>query len=116
MSWFKREPSELQPTEEDKRLIESVAKNTAGVIGINNNLGVALQPTGRTATVPGEIFNLHVEGLSAPDRTLAQRILERYTTEKYKDARQWRAWLDKHRSRLFFSDVGGYKFMIDPGT
>ena len=69
------------PTEEDKRLIESVAKNTAGVAGINNNLGVALQPTGRTATVPGEIFNLHVEGLSAPDRTLAQRILDGLRTD-----------------------------------
>src|SRR5262249_2684640 len=47
---------------------------------------------------------------------VARRVLERYTTEKFADAREWRAWLDKNRDRLFFSDVGGFKFRINPGS
>jgi len=45
---------------------------------------------------------------------LALRILKRYTLESFADARQWRAWLDKNRQDLFFTDRGGYKFMVSP--
>jgi hypothetical protein len=44
---------------------------------------------------------------------LALRLLKRYTEESFDTPAQWRAWLDKNRSRLFFSDVGGYKFFVD---
>jgi hypothetical protein len=44
---------------------------------------------------------------------LARRVLERYTTEKFAEPGQWRAWLDKNRDRLFFSDTGGFKFRIN---
>lgn len=47
---------------------------------------------------------------------LALRLLKRYTTEKFETAQQWRTWLDQNRSRLFFSDVGGYKFFIAPSS
>jgi hypothetical protein len=46
---------------------------------------------------------------------LALRVLRRYTAEAFAEAGQWRAWLDKNRGRLFFTDVGGYKFMPRPG-
>jgi hyperosmotically inducible periplasmic protein len=69
------------PTEEDRNLIESVIKNTVGVTAINDGLTIAPSATGRRATVPGDIFNLHVQGLSAPDRTLAQRILDGLRTD-----------------------------------
>lgn len=45
---------------------------------------------------------------------LALRILKRYTTEDFDKAAEWRAWLDQHRERLFFTDTGGYKFLVNP--
>jgi hypothetical protein len=45
-------------------------------------------------------------------RDLALRILKRYTREGFADAKQWRPWLEKNRNRLFFTDVGGYKFLV----
>lgn len=45
---------------------------------------------------------------------LAQRILKRYTNEKFTDAKGWKDWLEKNRERLFFSDVGGFKFFVAP--
>jgi hypothetical protein len=43
---------------------------------------------------------------------LALRLLKRYTQENFETATQWRNWLDANRGRLFFSDVGGYKFFV----
>jgi len=43
---------------------------------------------------------------------LARRLLNRYTQENFQTAAQWRNWLDANRDRLFFSDVGGYKFFV----
>jgi hypothetical protein len=51
-----------------------------------------------------------LEKKEQPD--LALRLLKRYTQEKFATASQWRVWLDANRSRLFFSDVGGYKFFL----
>ena len=44
---------------------------------------------------------------------LAARILNRYTTERFSRAGEWRAWLEKNRTRLFFTDTGGYKFLAN---
>lgn len=56
-----------------------------------------------------------VKMLETNDRSaLAQRLLERYTKEKFTEASQWRAWLTKNRGRLYFSDVGGFTFFVAP--
>jgi hypothetical protein len=45
---------------------------------------------------------------------LALRVLKRYTSESFADAKDWRAWLEKNRGRLFFSDAGGFMFFVAP--
>lgn len=45
---------------------------------------------------------------------LAQRVLERYTTEAFQTPAEWRQWLDENRERLFFTEVGGFTFMASP--
>jgi hypothetical protein len=45
---------------------------------------------------------------------LARQLLGRYTDRSFETAAQWRQWLDENRNRLFFSDVGGYKFFVIP--
>jgi hypothetical protein len=44
---------------------------------------------------------------------LALRVLERYTTEKFTTAVEWRKWLDKNRGNLFYTESGGFKFMVN---
>ena len=44
---------------------------------------------------------------------MAQRILERYTKEKFETAGEWKQWLDTNKNRLFFSDSGGYVWFIN---
>ena len=62
-----------------------------------------------------ELLDACVAMLERGDRPeLARRILGRYTTESFADAKGWRGWLESHRGRLFFTDVGGYKFLVAP--
>jgi osmotically-inducible protein OsmY len=76
------------PTEQDRQNIDAIIRSTSGVRSLDDQLRINAQPTGvgdtriySTAPVvantsaPGNIFNLHVQGLNEPDRTLAQRIL-----------------------------------------
>jgi hypothetical protein len=44
----------------------------------------------------------------------ARLLLARYTTESFQKAEQWRSWFESNKDRIFFSDVGGYKFFIIP--
>jgi hypothetical protein len=45
---------------------------------------------------------------------LARRIMQRYTMESFSGTESWRTWLDTNRDRLFFTDTGGYKFLVAP--
>ena len=47
---------------------------------------------------------------------LAKRVLTRYTWENFETAKEWKNWLLKYKSKLFFSETNGYKFMIDTYT
>ena len=51
---------------------------------------------------------------NAEQAETAQRLLERYTTEAFASSQQWRQWFDANKDRMFFSDVGGYKFFVMP--
>ncbi|MFC1607550.1 hypothetical protein ACFL47_06220 [Candidatus Latescibacterota bacterium] len=44
----------------------------------------------------------------------AHLLLARYTGESFDSPAEWKAWFDSNRDRLYFSDVGGYKFRIIP--
>ncbi len=43
----------------------------------------------------------------------AQRVLLRYTNEAFTSPAEWRSWLGTNRDKLFFTEVGGFKFMVD---
>ena len=44
----------------------------------------------------------------------ARGLLRRYTTEAFTNAADWRRWLEESRGRIYFSDVGGFKFRVVP--
>jgi hypothetical protein len=44
---------------------------------------------------------------------LAHRLLERYTTEKFATATEWRKWYNENRKNLFYTEAGGFKFMVN---
>jgi len=44
---------------------------------------------------------------------LARRLLDRYTNEKFTTAEEWRGWYEKNKSKLFYTESGGFKFMVN---
>lgn len=45
---------------------------------------------------------------------LAVRILKRYTAENFATPKEWSNWLSKNKSKLFFTETDGYRFMVNP--
>lgn len=43
----------------------------------------------------------------------ANRILKRYTLCTFTRPEEWRKWLDTYRNRIFFTEAGGWFFMVD---
>jgi len=44
----------------------------------------------------------------------ARQLLTRYTNESFGSKQQWQQWFETNRARIFFTDVGGYKFLVRP--
>ncbi len=44
----------------------------------------------------------------------ARRLLARYTNQSFESTEEWQSWFESNRDRIFFSDVGGYKFLVVP--
>jgi hypothetical protein len=47
------------------------------------------------------------------DILIAQRLLERYTIEKFASAAEWRNWLNTNKANLYYTEAGGFKFMVN---
>ncbi|HTI12680.1 MAG TPA: redoxin domain-containing protein [Puia sp.] len=47
------------------------------------------------------------------DTALSRRVLERYTFEHFPTAAAWRQWLTMNKTRLFYTEAGGFKFMVN---
>ena len=47
----------------------------------------------------------------------AQRILDRYTLCTFETPAEWSAWFKKYRKKIFFTEAGGWFYMVDgPAT
>ncbi len=44
----------------------------------------------------------------------ARKLLSRYTDQSFGTPQRWRQWFDESKDRLYFTDVGGYKFQVAP--
>ena len=44
----------------------------------------------------------------------ARLLLSRYTAQSFQNAEQWQSWFENNKNRIFFSDMGGYKFFVIP--
>ena len=44
----------------------------------------------------------------------ARSLLTRYTNESFPEPQEWQSWFDQNKERIYFTDVGGYKFLVVP--
>ena len=63
-----------------------------------------------------EFFDAVLSRLATDEKDeMAWRVLRRYIAEPaFGTAAEVRAWVEKNRAQLFFTDVGGYRWMVNP--
>lgn len=44
---------------------------------------------------------------------LALKMLKKYTTEDFSSPNEWSSWFAKNKKKLFFTETGGYKFLVN---
>lgn len=44
---------------------------------------------------------------------LALRMLRKYTAQDFATPGEWRSWFVKNKNKLFFTETGGYKFLVN---
>ncbi|NQV32519.1 MAG: hypothetical protein HQ515_07485 [Phycisphaeraceae bacterium] len=44
----------------------------------------------------------------------ARQLLARYTNQSERSQDQWQQWFIKNKDRIYFTDFGGYKFLVAP--
>lgn len=44
---------------------------------------------------------------------LALKMLKKYTNEDFNSAKEWGSWFSKNKNKLFFTETGGYKFLVN---
>jgi osmotically-inducible protein OsmY len=87
--------SGVVPTQQDRDMINEVVRNTPGVVSVTDQLHVSNWSTGSSdsnsrvysgsqavgSEGAGQIFSLHVQGLTPADRSLAQRVINGLQTD-----------------------------------
>lgn len=46
-------------------------------------------------------------------KELAVRVLKRYTQQDFSTAKEWKNWFKKNKGNLFFTESGGYKWLVN---
>lgn len=72
-----------------------------------------LKSVGIASDDPALLDRLVVTLLAGDRDGVAKTLLERYTAESFATAQQWATWLDANRSRLFFTEAGGYIWLVN---
>jgi hypothetical protein len=44
----------------------------------------------------------------------ARSLLARYTNQSFREPETWQSWFEQNKERIYFTDVGGYKFLVIP--
>ena len=44
----------------------------------------------------------------------ARSLLARYTNQSFQEPEKWQLWFERNKERIYFTDVGGYKFLVVP--
>jgi hypothetical protein len=50
----------------------------------------------------------------APHAATARKLLSRYTDQSFETPAQWQQWFEENKDRIYFTDLGGYRFRVVP--
>lgn len=60
-----------------------------------------------------KVLDTAIAELDGENVDRAKRVLERYTLCRFATPAEWRAWFDKYQDKLFFTESGGYLWLVN---
>ena len=81
------------------------------------NYGFLIDEDARSLGISNNDINLLDRAIalweSGEDKAKGRRLLERYTLCRFDTPAEWRAWYEANKSRLFFTEAGGWLFLVN---
>lgn len=84
---------------------------------VTGSYGLEIDADAKSLGIPNNDKRILDEAIkmleSGKDVDKAKRILTRYTLVDFPSAKEWRTWFNKYKDKLFFTEAGGFVFLIN---
>ncbi len=92
-------------------------ENTPYFYGTFENYGLTLDEDAKSLGIPNNDVRILDKAIllweTTEDVAKGRRLLERYTLLRYDNPKQYRAWYLKYKDKLFFTESGGWKWLVN---
>ncbi len=93
------------------------AENTPYFYGEFGSYGLKLDEDAKSLAIPNNSLSLLEKAIdlwmTGKDVDKGRRLLERYTLLRYDTPQQYRQWITKNHDRLFFTESGGWVWLVN---
>ena len=93
------------------------AENTPYFYGSFESYGLRLDEDAKSLGIPNNSLSLMEKAIdlwqTGKNADMGRRLLERYTLLRYDNPQQYRTWLNKYRNQLFFTESGGWLWLVN---
>lgn len=107
--------------EDESKYLKFYQEEAPYIYGLPGFYEVELDEDAKAWQIPNNDIRLIEKAIQCLEQGMeverANRILERYTLCEFTQPGEWRAWFDKYRDKIFFTESGGWLFMVnEPGA
>lgn len=102
---------------DEKAYADYYAENTPYFYGLHDGYGLKLDEDAKSLQIANNDLRLIKKAIelwqTGEDTAKGKRILQRYTLLRYETPEQYAAWLKKNEKKLFFTESGGWLWLVD---
>ena len=103
--------------EDEKGYLDYFTNNVDYFIPKPNGYGFIIDEDVRSLGIPNNDIRLLDKAIrlmeEGTDVAKGRRVLKRYTLCRFETPAEWRTWFEENKSRLFFTESGGWYFMVN---
>ncbi len=117
--WIRRQAGPLyeQFGDDEAAYKKYYEKNTPYFYGSLNDYGLILDEDAKSLGIPNNDKRILDKAIqlweTTEDVAKGKRLLERYTLLRYDNPKQYREWYIKYKDKLFFTESGGWKWLVN---
>lgn len=103
--------------EDENKYIQYYTENKPYMYGLPDFYKIEVDEDAKAWQIPNNDIHLIEKAIECLEQGLevdrANRILTRYTLCEFTTPAEWRAWFDKYHDKIFFTESGGWLFMVN---